>query len=228
MARLLRYLVQQMLLGNSRQTQEYAIGLAVFDRPAAAYNTAEDPTVRVQVGRLRQRLRQYYAGPGSHDALEISIPLGAYMPQVHWREAPAGAAPRRLALHPIRHPDGHAHAAAFAMGLHEELLNLLCSHFGEVLMAPATLQPATAATARPGGGNGQSGGTAAAATGRHLVDGSVRVDQVRIRTSMRLVDSAQGRVTWARQFDSAVQFTIAHQEELARSICSALQQHLSS
>ncbi len=226
MARLLRYLVHQMLDGNSRQTHEYAIGLAVFDRPAAAYNTAEDPTVRVQVGRLRQRLRSYYADAGCQDALEISIPLGAYMPQVRWRERPAAPAPRRLSLQPIRHPDGHAHAAAFAMGLHEELLNLLCSHFGEVLMAPEP-PPAPTTAQRQHSAAGLADKAATNAPGRQLVDGSVRIDQVRIRTSMRLVDSAQGRVTWARQFDSAVQFSIQHQEELARSICSALQQHLS-
>lgn len=80
MCRLLRYLVEQGIAGSRRNTCEYAIALDVFDRDPANYYPANDPVVRIQVGRLRQRLAQFYACYPNQVNVNFSIPVGTYWP----------------------------------------------------------------------------------------------------------------------------------------------------
>ncbi len=80
MCRLLRYLVEQGIAGSRRNTCEYAIALDVFDRDPADYYPASDPVVRIQVGRLRQRLAQFYACYPNQVKVNFSIPVGTYWP----------------------------------------------------------------------------------------------------------------------------------------------------
>ena len=94
MCRLLRYLVEQGIAGTKRNTCEYAIGLDVFDRDPAAYYPANDPVVRIQVGRLRQRLAQFYACFPNQAKVRFVIPVGTYWPEFEY----AGAGVTRASL----------------------------------------------------------------------------------------------------------------------------------
>ena len=71
----LRYIVENSFDHTHESLKEYAIALAVFDRDAS-YDPAIDATVRVEAGRLRSRLRDYYAGEGRKDTLIINVPKG--------------------------------------------------------------------------------------------------------------------------------------------------------
>lgn len=75
---LLRYLVAASIGGRTTMVSEYAIGINVYRRDPATYAPAEDPVVRVQVGRLRHRLAAYYREDGEHDVLRFAIPAGGY------------------------------------------------------------------------------------------------------------------------------------------------------
>jgi hypothetical protein len=75
--RFLRYIVENSLENAHEPLKEYAIALAVFERDAS-YDPSIDATVRVEAGRLRSRLRDYYAGEGRKDTLVINVPKGAY------------------------------------------------------------------------------------------------------------------------------------------------------
>ena len=75
--RFLRYVVERSLGDEEDALKEYTIAVEVFDRDTS-YDPAIDATVRVEAGRLRSRLRDYYAGPGSADPVLIEIPKGAY------------------------------------------------------------------------------------------------------------------------------------------------------
>ncbi|MFC7519343.1 hypothetical protein ACFQS6_15935 [Xanthomonas populi] len=136
MGRLLRYLVEQVIFGDTRNTNEYAIGIAVFDRDPAQYQPAEDPVVRVQVGRLRQRLNAYYCMQGAGAALAIKIPVGRYMPVIARQNAAASVTSSRLMIHPIHYIAERGEGKAFADGLYEELLDQLFQAFGEVFTVP--------------------------------------------------------------------------------------------
>lgn len=74
---LLRYLWQR----RHESTSEYAIGVEALGRKSD-FDPKFDSTVRVQVSRLRQRLKDYYETEGAHLARRIQIPLGEYRAEV--------------------------------------------------------------------------------------------------------------------------------------------------
>jgi TolB-like protein len=206
MRRLFRYLMEQAMLGGKGNVNEYAIGIEVFDRKPEDL-ISEDPVIRVQVGRLRQRLAAYYMKHAVSGGVEIAIPTGRYMP-VFRRIAPQleqVVQSGDLLVQPIKCLVDRLEGQAFAYGLYEELLDQLVSAYGDVFMR---VEPSSTSSAR--------------IAPRRLIEGSLRVDGERIRISMRLVDYSLSRITWARHFDRSLQFGIRDQEELAASICYAL------
>lgn len=78
LSRLLRHVVERTLAGQADQLKEYSVGMEVFDRDDK-YDPRIDSIVRVEAGRLRGRLDEYYAGDGAGDAVRISLPRGAYV-----------------------------------------------------------------------------------------------------------------------------------------------------
>lgn len=224
MSRLLRFLVGKAIEGAARETSEYIIGVEVFDRNPAVYSTAEDPTVRVQIGRLRDKLLAYYQAQGGASDIEISIPLGSYMPQIRRLNAvkDSGSAKqaRVLAMREITCIAPCEAGEPFTRGLQEELLHQLFHALGGILI---TLPFAISSASENSSGLFSSNNEI-----NHLLEGSVRIDAERIRTSIRLVDVSLGCVTWSEQFDRNIFFAIAQQEELALSICGALKQYLNA
>jgi len=80
LARLLQYLCAKCLQGQAEHIKEYDVAIEVLERPES-FNPAEDAIVRVEVHRLRKKLREYYETEGSGRALRIVIPLGRYAPE---------------------------------------------------------------------------------------------------------------------------------------------------
>jgi tetratricopeptide (TPR) repeat protein len=76
-ARLLRYLVEKAIAGET--VKEYAIGVDVFDK-SANYDPRIDPIVRVEMGRVRTKLADYYAGEGKASLERIEFPRRSYTP----------------------------------------------------------------------------------------------------------------------------------------------------
>lgn len=66
---LLRYVVERSLSGLPPKEDE--IAMEVLGR-GAEYDPAVDAAVRVEAGRLRNRLREYYEGAGSADPVRIA------------------------------------------------------------------------------------------------------------------------------------------------------------
>src|SRR5581483_5549063 len=62
--RLLDYLAGRALLGQADALKEYTIGLEAFGKPAS-YDPKVDSSVRVQAGKLRAKLDEYYRGEGA-------------------------------------------------------------------------------------------------------------------------------------------------------------------
>ena len=80
LAHLLTYLCEKLFRGESAQIKEYSVGVEVFER-GASFDQDSDSIVRVEANRLRKRLAEYYAGEGAGHALQITIPLGQYVPR---------------------------------------------------------------------------------------------------------------------------------------------------
>jgi TolB-like protein len=91
LSRLLRHVVDKTLAGQADQLKEYSVGMEVFDRDET-YDPRIDSIVRVEAGRLRSRLDEYYNADGAADAIRISLPRGAYVAQFEPRaEVPSAA-----------------------------------------------------------------------------------------------------------------------------------------
>ena len=104
--RFLSYLVESALKVPPNAVKEYTIALDVFDRDTS-YDPSIDATVRVEAGRLRARLREYYVDEGRDDTLIIDVPKGSYVAVLHYRISSPGIPESR----PVEHVSQDALAA---------------------------------------------------------------------------------------------------------------------
>jgi len=85
----LTFIVQRTLAGEGDSLKEHVIATELYGK-AADFSTAADPIVRVDARRLRDRLREHYAGV-SDGGVVISVPKGAYTPVFHAVASAAGS-----------------------------------------------------------------------------------------------------------------------------------------
>jgi len=67
----------QAIVHPGVSVKEYQVATEVFGRPTN-FDPKEDATVRVQAGRLRAKLAEYYASEGAGDSLIVDLPKGVY------------------------------------------------------------------------------------------------------------------------------------------------------
>lgn len=80
LAQVLTYVCSQYFDGAADQIKEYNIAVEALGRPPG-FDQKRDSIVRVEVHRLRKRLREYYEAEGSAHCVRIDIPSGQYAPQ---------------------------------------------------------------------------------------------------------------------------------------------------
>lgn len=202
MCALLAFLMTRKLNGMEASLTEYTIGVEVFRRVARDFDTTIDPVVRVQMGRLRERLARYDALHENESGPRIVIPPGSYVPQLTTARAPQPAAARPIRLAPLRTLTPDAAATLFVSGLEEELSLQLFRRLGGRSMHDGTQDD--------------------------RVEVSVRVERGHVRASVRLVEGATGRTAWLQQCDVHGELGIGLQEELALAICDDLQRHVTA
>ena len=115
LSKLLRHVVEKTLAGETDQLKEYAVGIEVFERDEK-YDPRLDSIVRVEAGRLRTRLDEYYNAQGSSAAIRIGLPRGGYAAVFTRVEAPpSGVAADTVAA--ARQPRRSRAAIPLAAGL---------------------------------------------------------------------------------------------------------------
>jgi hypothetical protein len=96
MSRFLGFIVNETLEGRGRELNQYAIALEAFDKPDS-FDPTTDPIIRVEAGRLRAKLREYYATSGLMDLVQIGMARIGYRPTFSRKEAgPFGSFPTSL------------------------------------------------------------------------------------------------------------------------------------
>ena len=95
LCKLLRYLSKQAVEHPGTPVKEFQIATEVFGR-SADFDPQLDSMVRVQAGRLRSKLTEYYGSDGHEDPIVIELPKGTYALSFHHRNS--GAA-KSLSLH---------------------------------------------------------------------------------------------------------------------------------
>lgn len=74
---LMAYLAEKSLLGEAQNLKEYTVGLDVFGKPST-YDPRQESVVRMHVGRLRQKLTEYYRTEGVEDPVLVDLPKGGF------------------------------------------------------------------------------------------------------------------------------------------------------
>jgi hypothetical protein len=75
----LRFIVGKTIENQESQLKEYVIATEVFGR-GNDFDSRVDSVVRVQAGRLRTKLHEYYETEGKDDQVIIVLPKGQYTP----------------------------------------------------------------------------------------------------------------------------------------------------
>jgi hypothetical protein len=92
LCRLLRYLADQSLQNPGSPIKEYQIATEVFGRPSD-FDPHVDSSIRVQAGRLRLKLAEYYSSEGERDPILVELPKGSYTLTFHARSVAASTPP---------------------------------------------------------------------------------------------------------------------------------------
>jgi len=79
-AKLLKFICDEYFQGRTDQIKEYTLATEVLER-GADFDQNRDAIVRVEVHRLRKKLKEYYEGEGAGRPLEIVIDSGQYVPR---------------------------------------------------------------------------------------------------------------------------------------------------
>jgi len=84
-AELLKHICDEYFEGRVDQIKEYTLATEVLGR-AADFDQNRDAIVRVEIHRLRKKLKEYYEGEGAVHPLRIVIDPGQYVPRFVPRE----------------------------------------------------------------------------------------------------------------------------------------------
>ena len=87
LCKLLRYLAKHALDHPGTPIKEYQIATEVFGR-SDDFDPQLDSMVRVQAGRLRAKLAEYYSSNGTDDTVIVDLPKGTYVVAFHQRATP--------------------------------------------------------------------------------------------------------------------------------------------
>jgi len=81
LSEMLQFVVEESLQGRGERIKAFTIAQAVFGRDES-FDQQRDTIVRVEAGRLRRRLADYYADATQDHAVLIEIPKGGYAPKI--------------------------------------------------------------------------------------------------------------------------------------------------
>lgn len=80
LVKLLCYLANNYFEGTTDRLTEFNIATEVFGRNRETFIASEDAIARVETHRLRKKLKLFYETQGRQHPVQISIPLGTYVP----------------------------------------------------------------------------------------------------------------------------------------------------
>src|ERR1700751_2182736 len=85
--RLLAYLGEKAASGEADKLKEYVVAIEGLGKPPS-YDPQQNSAVRIQVGRLRQKLAEYYRNEGINDPLIVDLPKGRFRLVCEARKVP--------------------------------------------------------------------------------------------------------------------------------------------
>ncbi|UCG74297.1 MAG: hypothetical protein JSV45_08000 [Chromatiales bacterium] len=225
MLRFLEFVVEAALAGQGERLNQTAIGIDVFDR-GAGFDPTADSVVRVEAGRLRSKLLEYYVTDGRHDAWKFEIPKGRYAPEITFvasREAVDDSAPTRpapsvrtdeppaIVVVPFDNLGGGADIAAFAAGLTEDIMTGLSAYrWCPVIARHSSLNLKDKAA--------DLGAMAEQFGVGYILEGSVRGAGKNLRINVQFIRADGDTHLWAERYDRQLGDVFALQDDVTRRV----------
>ena len=222
----LEYIVNETLAGRSNRLTGYSVALDVFGRPDT-FDPVVDPVVRVEAARLRDKLREYYAGDGQSDAIRIELPKGTYAPRievrhesrvVRWKAPPThevSSLVPSLAVLSFDDLSADQNLAYLSDGVAEDIITAL-SRFPDLRVVARGSSFAYKGKAVDLRQVGEELGAG------YVLEGSVRYNGDKLRIVAQLIDTKSGEHIWAERFDRSGADPWALQDQVTGMIVSAL------
>ena len=225
MKRFLRFVVEETIKGKGDDLNEYMLGVEVYDRDET-FDPRVDSIVRVDAGRLRSKLREFYESKGGGSSIRIEIPKGGYKPLFKMlKETDSGNLTQRSA---INRPEGKTIAVLpfadlspqrdqeyFGDGMAEELMFTL-SRVPKLRVVSETSVFAFKGKRLDLREIGRQLGV------ESIMEGSVRKAEQKLRITVRLTDVATGFQIWSEVYDCELRDVFSVQEEISKSVAEAL------
>lgn len=225
MKRFLRFVVQETLEGRGERLNEALVGMEVYSN-GKAFEPRIDSTVRVEAGRLRAKLREFYESQGDGEGLRIEIPKGSYGPifrkltetktNKSVQISPKTPAPARtIAVLPFTDMSPQGDQAYFGDGLAEELMFALSQ------LQSLRVVSQTSVFAFKGKGMDVR------EIGRQLgvdsiMEGSVRKAEQQLRITVRLTEVGTGFQIWSEVFERELKDVFEIQQQISKAVARAL------
>ena len=236
--RFLQYIVEQSLSGQADKINQYSIGIDVFDRDAS-FDPAIDSIVRVEAGRLRSKLREYYSLAGKFDSVRIDVQKGSYNASfsyqlsvneasvatdnatvgVKYSSTHHSSQKPAIAVLAFRNTSGEVDQDYFADGISEDIITDL-ARFSEL----AVISSHSSFSYRDR--DVQIKTVREELSADYILSGSIRKSGGRIRVSAQLVDTESEQQLWAERYDHELNDIFAVQDDVREKIILALQQQL--
>lgn len=219
--RFLRYIVEQTLAGHADRLKGYSIGIEVFDREAD-FDPVTDSIVRVEAGRLRAKLREYYETGRDGRGVRIQLPKGTYAARFYAvtekPEEPPRAAPSAgpsIAVLPLVNLSSDPSQEYFADGLTDAIINRLARNKAlRVTSFTSVMRMKGSAKSLPE--------VARQLKVEHVIEGTVLRAGERVRITAQLIHAATDSHIWAETYEQSMADILAVQDEVAGSISRAL------
>ena len=210
---------------NGVKPTERDAARVVFGR-GEDFDSAIDPEVRIQYGRLRRKLAEYYAAEGKGSAIQIDLPARKYEPVFLTKHSENGKGPTTV----LRVPEPDLHSIAvlpftnltadpnndtFCYGLTEELITSLASKPDVNVVAGCSAFQFKDQSVDVRSAGEQLGV-------KMILEGSVRIEDTQTRVTVRLARVNDGIAIWSNSFNATLEGTLNTQQAMANEIIESM------
>jgi TolB-like protein/Flp pilus assembly protein TadD len=221
--RFLSFIVAETLAGRGDSLKEYAVGEYAFDK-GANFDPRNDPIVRVQARRLRDRLTRYQQEEGQNDEIVIDLPKGRYVPVFREREisksekkSPTIMLDRNsVTVRAFEHHDSDVELGYLAKRITQEITHKL-----------AGVEELTVVASEGSRVSGRNHTSSAASNVATIVTGSIQRAAEKMRVTWQLVDTDSDSILASQSLDwPADSPSFDLQEQVAHDVCHTLKKGL--
>ena len=221
---LLDYVVKETLDGIA--ITEAKAAFAVFGKNGD-FDARIDPEVRIQYGRLRRKLAEYYASEGKDDAVMIDLPARQYGPVFLNNKSESDASSDEPVASQADHNLQSIAVLPFANLTNDPSQDVFCYGLTEEIISSLAAAPTVNVVASNSAFQFKDKPVDIREAGEELgvqmiLEGSVRMENEKTRIMARLARVEDGIAIWSDSFDAKVDGALSTQQGVARKIVASM------